>query len=303
MMKFTKMVAIEPTKLLPEWDERLKELADEAVFHDDIPENPTIIAERIGDADCVLLSYTTQIGAEVLEACPGIRYIGMCCSLYSPQSANVDILRANDLGIVVEGARDYGDTGVKEYLIHALVGRLQGRGAPMWKSDPMELTGVKIGVVGMGTLGTLVSETLRFFEADLHYYSRTRKPEIEEKLSCTYLPLNELLETVEIVVTCLPKNVTLFGEQEFGCFGAGKIFMNVSIAPAHEIGALKKWLDSPDTFALSDSVNGLGAEVAGLPNVIAGERNAGLTCLAKHRLGQIVVANAKDFLAQANTSE
>lgn len=173
----------------------------------------------------------------------------------------------------------------------------------MWKSDPMELTGVKIGVVGMGTLGTLVSETLRFFEADLHYYSRTRKPEIEEKLSCTYLPLNELLETVEIVVTCLPKNVTLFGEQEFGCFGAGKIFMNVSIAPAHEIGALKKWLDLPDTFALSDSVNGLGAEVAGLPNVIAGERNAGLTCLAKHRLGQIVVANAKDFLAQANTSE
>lgn len=32
MIKFKKMVAIEPTKLLPEWDEKLKEFAEEAIF-------------------------------------------------------------------------------------------------------------------------------------------------------------------------------------------------------------------------------------------------------------------------------
>lgn len=298
MRKFKKMVAIEPTKLLPEWDERLKELADDAVFHEDIPESPAVIAERIGDADCVILSYTTQIGAEVLDACPGIRYIGMCCSLYSPQSANVDILRANDLGIVVKGARDYGDIGVKEYVIHALVARLQGRGAPMWKADPMELTGVKVGVIGLGTLGTLVAETLRFFDTDVHYYSRTRKLDVEERLSCTYRPLNELLDDVEIVITCLTKNVVLFDDDAFARFGPGKIFMNVSIAPGHDVAALRRWLSLPGTFAMSDSVNGIGAEVADLPNVIAGERNAGLTYLAKHRLGGIVVDNAKEFLSR-----
>ena len=35
------------------------------------------------DADAVLLSYTSQINRYILERCPNVRYIGMCCSLYS----------------------------------------------------------------------------------------------------------------------------------------------------------------------------------------------------------------------------
>ena len=44
-------------------------------------------------------------------------------------------------------------------------------------------------------------------------------------------------------------------------------------------------------------VEGLsGPEIAELPNVSAGTRSAGLTFLAKQRLGEIVVENAKRFL-------
>ena len=52
------------------------------------------IVRRIGDADGVLVSYTSRIGREVLERCPQVRYVGMCCSLYSEASANVDIAYA-----------------------------------------------------------------------------------------------------------------------------------------------------------------------------------------------------------------
>ena len=48
----------------------------------------------------------------ILERCPNVRYIGMCCSLYSPESANVDIRYANERGITVTGIRDYGEKGV-----------------------------------------------------------------------------------------------------------------------------------------------------------------------------------------------
>lgn len=297
MNRFRKMVAIEPTKLLPEWDDRLRGCADSSVFYEGIPTSTAEIVDRIADADCVLLSYTSRIEGEVLQACPKIRYIGMCCSLYSPESANVDILTANDLGIVVKGARDYGDIGVREYVIHALVGLLQGRGGPMWQAEPMELTDLKIGVVGMGTLGTMVARTLKYFDADVWYYSRTRKPELEAELPCSYLPLKELLSTVDIVISCLNKNVILFGEDEFEVFGPGKIFMNVSISPGHVISALEDWLDLPGTFALGDSVAAIGAELVGLDNVMVGGRNAGLTYQAKHRLGSIVLENMKEFLA------
>lgn len=296
--RFKKMVAIEPTKLLPEWDGKLKTYAEEVIFYDDIPKDNAEIIHRIGDADCVMLSFTSRIEREVIEACKQLKYIGMCCSLYSPESANVDILTAEKLGIVVTGVRDYGDEGVKEYVISELVRLLQGRGEAMWKDEPMELTGVKVGIVGMGTVGTLLAKTLNFFNTELSYYSRTRKPEVEEAYNCKYLPLAELLSEVDVLITCLNKNVVLLGEQEFEAFGNGKILMNVSISPSHEIPALRKWLEDPSNFAFSDTAIGIGPELAELNNVYAGSRNAGLTYLAKHRLAEKVVNNISAFLEQ-----
>lgn len=295
MKKFKKMVAIEPTKLLPEWDEKLKKLAEEAIFYEDVPTESAVIIDRIGDADCVMLSFTSFIDRTVLDACPNIRYIGICASLYAPENANVDILYAEKKGIVVTGVRDYGDEGVKEYAISELVRLLQGRGPAMWKAEPMELTDVKVGIVGMGTVGSLLARTMDFFGMDVNYYSRTRKPAIEKELGMTYRPLAELLAEVDILITCLNKNVVLLDEEAFRTFGNGKILMNVSIAPSHEVPALKQWLAQPGNYAFSDTEAGLGAEVIGLPNVFTGKINAGLTSMAKVRLAQKVIQNIEAF--------
>lgn len=299
--KFRKMVAIEPTKLLPEWDERLKSYAEEVIFYEDLPKSDEEIIQRIGDADCVMLSFTTRIEQPVIEACEQVKYIGMCCSLYSPESANVAILAAEEKGITVTGVRDYGDEGVKEYAVSELVRLLQGRGDAMWKDEPMELTNVKIGIVGMGTVGTLLAKTFDFFGADVSYYSRTRKPQVEADYHCNYLPLNDLLPSVDILITCLNKNIVLLGEKEFELFGEGKILMNVSISPSHELPALKKWLENPTNYAFSDTAIGLGEEVAKLPNAYTGTRNAGLTYLAKHRLAEKVITNVERFLKENNS--
>lgn len=297
MKKFKKMVAIEPTKLAPEWDERLKEYAEEAIFYDDISQDAAEIVSRIGDADCALLSFTSFIDSAVIDACPNLKYIGMCCSLYAPESANVDILYANEMGIEVTGIRDYGDEGVKEYAVSELVRLLQGRGPAMWQDEPVELTDLKIGIVGMGTVGSLLARTFNFFGADLFYYSRTRKQELEKELSMRYLPLSELLPEVDILITSLNKNVVLLGAQEFATFGDGKILMNVSIAPSHEVAALEDWLAFEGNYALSDTKAGLSLTKP-FPNAFVGERSAGLTSAAKVRLAQKVIANIEAYLGK-----
>ena len=121
MDKFRKLVAIEPLGLTPEAVGRLGDYAEELVFFDDIPQDDRTVADRIGDADAVLLSHTSRITDRAMAACPEIRYIGMCCSLYSPESANVDIIYARNHGIEVSGIRDYGDEGVVEYAVSELV--------------------------------------------------------------------------------------------------------------------------------------------------------------------------------------
>ncbi|MHC5248387.1 NAD(P)-dependent oxidoreductase [Enterococcus sp. LJL90] len=269
--KFQKLVAIEPTRLLPEDESRLKELAVDSIFYDNQPENDNEIISRIGNADGVFVSFSTEISGNVIEHCPNIQYIGMCCSLYAPESANVDILTAEKRGIIVKGVRDYGDEGVREYVMSELIKFLQGRDRPQWKTEVLELTGLKIGIVGMGTLGSLITNTLHFFQAELFYYSRSRKPEIEKELSCTYLPLAELLQEVDVLITCLNKNVCLIGKKEFELFGSGKLFMNVSGSPVHEMSALKDWLKNPNNYGLSDTIEGLGKEVSDFPNVFTGK--------------------------------
>ena len=297
---FRKISIIEPVNFPDAWVDRIASLAEETVRYTGLPDSNAEIIRRIGGADAVLVSYTTRIDREVIAACPGLRYIGMCCSLYSPESANVDIREAEKRGIVVTGIRDYGDEGVGEYVVSELVRLLHGFGPHMWRAEPMEFTGLSAGILGMGTTGALVAGTLRYFGCHTFYYSRTRKPALEAEKGHEFLPLEELLPKVDILCTCLNKNVVLLREHEFGLLGEGKILINTSIGPSHEVPAAKKWLQGAGNYLLSDTRDGIDPTggLLGLPNVICAGKSAGITAMARERLGKKVLDNIQNFLQE-----
>ena len=295
---FEKLVAIEPVNLVPSALQKLHEYAKEVVLYEDIPSGDEEIIRRIGNADAVLLSYTSRIEKNVLEACPAIRYIGMCCSLYSEASANVDIRTARAKNITVYGVRDYGDQGVVEYVVSELIRYLHGFGAKQWQEMPVELVGLKIGMVGLGTSGQLIGTGLQELGADLYYFSRTRKLEQEEK-NIKYLPLKELLNTVDVVCTCLNKNVILLHEEQFQWLGNHKIVFNTSIGPSHDLPALAKWLDHGDNEFFCDTAAALGDDTGKLlasPHVNCMNKSSGLTRQALERLSEKVLKNIETFL-------
>ena len=297
---FHKLVAIEPVSLVKEAEKELFHYAREVVLYEDIPADDEEIIRRIGDADGVLLSYTSKISSHVLETCPNIKYVGMCCSLYSKESANVDIAYAEEHGITVYGVRDYGDAGVVEYAICELVRFLHGYDRPMWKDIPVEITGLKVGIVGMGVSGGMIADALKFMGADVSYYSRSRKAEYEEK-GMKYRPLHELLEYNEVVFTCLNKNVILLHEEEFKKLGNGKILFNTSIGPAFEAGDLKNWLDSGDNRFACDTEGAIGdatGELAKHSGVFCVNASAGRTRQAFEILSKKVIENIRKFLGE-----
>jgi lactate dehydrogenase-like 2-hydroxyacid dehydrogenase len=295
---FKKLVAIEPVSLIPSAEKKLHEYAEEVVLFDGIPSGDAEIIRRIGDADAVLLSYTSRIEKNVLDACPGIRYIGMCCSLYSEASANVDIRTARSKNITVYGVRDYGDQGVIEYVTSELIRYLHGFGAKQWQELPVELTGLKVGIVGLGTSGQLIAAGLAALGADLYYFSRTRKPEQEAK-NIRYLPLKELLNSVDVVCTCLNKNIILFHNEQFEWLGNHKIMFNTSIGPSHDLPALAKWLEHGDNEFFCDSAAALGDDTGKLlasPHVNCMNVSSGRTRQAFDRLSEKVLKNIETFL-------
>lgn len=293
---FNKLVAIEPVKLVPTAEEKLEEYAKEVILFTDVPTNDEEIIRRIGDADAVLLSYTSTIGKLVLDACTGIRYIGMCCSLYSEESANVDIRTAREKNIIVTGIRDYGDQGVVEYVVSELIRYLHGFGDKQWQELPVELTKLKIGIVGLGTTGKMIAAGLQALGGDLYYFSRSRKPEQEAK-GIQYLPLKELLQTVEVVCTCLNKNVILLHEEQFTWLGNHKILFNTSIGPAHDVAALTNWLAHGDNEFFCDTAGGVGDDaLLSHPHINCLRVSSGMTKEAYDRLSEKVLGNIEDFL-------
>ena len=295
MKKFRKLVAIEPVSLIPAAEKELYELAEEVILYGDIPSTDEEIAARVGDADCVLLSYTSRLERGALELCPEVKYIGMCCSLYSPESANVDIRYAASRGITVTGIRDYGDEGVIEYVVSELVRLLHGFGEEPWEEMPREITGLKVGVVGLGKSGGMIADAMHFFGAEVSYFARSEKEWAAEK-GYRFLPLKELLTESDVVFCCLNKNTVLLHKEEFEALGNRKILFNTGLSPAWDEEPLQAWLEG-DNRLYCDTLGALGGEQwLAHRNVRCMGVSTGRTKQAFVRLSEKVLANMKNYL-------
>lgn len=300
-MIFKKLVGIEPLELIPSANKKLESYAETLILHEDQPKNASEIVERIGDADGVLLSFRSTLTRDILEQCPNIKYIGMCCSLYSPESANVDIHYANSRGITVKGVRDYGDEGVVEYVISELVRCLHGFGTTSdgkprspWSTIPREITGTKVGIVGLGKSGGMIADALHFFGAHISYFARSEKNDAKAK-GYRFLPLRELLSENEVIITCLNKNTVLLHEAEFEALGNRKILFNTGLSPAWDAVSFEKWLNG-DNVMYSDTLGALGEErLLKYPNVNCLQISSGRTQQAFRRLSEKVLANLTDY--------
>lgn len=299
MEKFNKLVAIEPVNMVQGALARMESLAEKVVMYDDIPSSQDEIVKRIGDADAVLLSFTSSLPEETLKRCPNVKYVGMCCSLYSPESANVDIKYAEANGICVKGIRDYGDEGVIEYVVSELVRCLHGFGQSAWFGAPSEITGLKVGIIGLGKSGGMIADAMKFFGAEVTYFARSMKPQAESK-GFRFIPLGDLLESSDVVFCCLNRNTVLLHEDEFKRLGNHKILFNTGLSPAWDEAPFAEWLDG-DNICFCDTVGAAGGtRFLDHPHMHCVRVSSGLTAQSYYRLTDKVIANMESYLKSAN---
>lgn len=290
--------------VLPEGNSRLKPLAatlgnyaDEVRTFSDGPSSPSHLIDRVADADCILPMGGTRLDAVVLEACPRLRYIGLGATLFHGESSNIDLAIAEQRGIVVTGARDYGDIGVAEWVVSVGVQFLK---QPRWNA---ELAGTSCGVVGAGAAGSLTARTLAALGAEVFYFSRSRKPDLE----CTgvrSLELVELLRRCRIVSLHLPRRVTLIGQTEVDALGDKKLLVNTSVGLPVEDAALRSWIGREGNAFAADA-DGIGklADVARRhPRIQYLDASAGYTQQAEQRLFAQVERQLNMFLNGAHSS-
>ena len=297
-MKFNKIVAVDDTGIRPWALNELKRLTDgEVQLFSDLPASDEEILRRIGDAECVLVSWNTKLSPRVISEAPKLRYIGMCCSLFDEASSNVHIPSARERNIVVKGIFHYGDEGMIEFILAELIRLGKGIGEHQWKNEPVELYKRKLGIIGLGTTGKMLAERARAFQMDLFYFSRNRKYDLEQK-GIKYLPLEELLKEVEIISLHLPRNTQILDQQAFDLLGENKILVNTSLGLTFEKGPFLDWVQRSGNFAILDGV-GMGSfreEFEKYPNVLLTPIVSGWTLEAKNRLSEKVLENIRTYM-------
>lgn len=210
-------------------------------------------AGRIGTAEIVLTNKTV-IDRDLLDACPGIRYIGVLATGYNV----VDVQAASERQIPVCNVPSYGTEAVAQHAMALLLelcnhvgmhdqavrgGQWQRSGEfCFWNAPLMELAGKTMGIVGMGRIGRKTAELARAFGMKVIYYDRNCVPGEGEPVT-----LQELLSRADVVSLHCPlfaQTERMINAQSLQSMKRGALLINTSRGGLVDTQALAEALQS-----------------------------------------------------------
>jgi phosphoglycerate dehydrogenase-like enzyme len=292
MKKFNKIVPINILYLPKFAEEEIGNYSEQPVqfIKEEMVEKDVI--QVIGDAEAVLGSWNCKINSSILDACPNIKYIGIC----GTSLTNIDVLEVEKRGIILKNVTDYGDEAAAEFVFAQLLNLFRGIGKFQWKDQPAELNEKIIGIVGLGALGKQIARLALGFNMKVLYYSRTRNKEWEEK-GLIFTPLQDLLTESNIVSLTTPRNLNIVGKVEFDLMQPNSIFVNMAIGDVFDIQGFTSWISKDNNYAIFDNQDYV-AQLAGLKNVIVDQRPAARTSESLDRIGKKFINNIESYLGE-----
>ena len=258
-MKFKKILAvnISDSSLDKTYWNRLSSLAENFVSIQD-----SELKRNLKDVDGLLVPFGYNVDKKLMDSIPSLKYVGILATAYG----KVDIAHAKSKNIIVCNLPGYSTEAVAEFVFSALLEnmRLLEKGKIQARQENYDFAGFPakeiknkiFGILGMGSIGTRTAELALAFGAQVCYWSRSRKPEIEKK-GAIYIDADELLKTGDIISlhfaeTSYTQN--FINKERIALIKKGAILINTSPMELIEFNALNERLKINDmTFILDHS--------------------------------------------------
>ncbi len=219
----------------------------EAVYCDTRNEDPAELVKRSEGAECVVLS-NIRFGKEILSELPDLKYINVAFT--GVDLVDVDYCR--EKGIRVSNCAGYSTVAVADLVFGFVIDLARNilpcndvvrKGGTKNGLVGFELEGKKFGVIGAGAIGSRVLRIAQAFGCETYAYNRSAK----EIPGVTFLPMEELLATCDIIsvhVPQTPATIGMIGEKEFALMKPGALFINTARGPIVDSKALADALNS-----------------------------------------------------------
>ncbi|NER94317.1 MAG: hypothetical protein F6J86_10830 [Symploca sp. SIO1B1] len=250
----------------------------------------------VPEMDGLLVSIRTKIDASLLEKARKLRYIGVSGSSLN----NIDMEAATRLGIQVSNVVGYCDTETAEFVIFVAYALARGVLRKDWPEFPYSLHGKTLGIIGMGRTGTSLCKLARGIGMHVLYYSRTRKPELED--TCiAYSKLEDVVFKSDIISLHVPPHTQALTAKDFSRMRHSAVLVNTCIGQIFREEDLIKWLSLRSNTAIFDSISARAYErVFSQKNAIRLEAAAYATSESMMRIREGLLQNARTFLIKSS---
>ena len=303
------------TRKLPEAIEtRMMELFDTRLNLDDKPMSKAELIEAVKVADVLVPTVTDRIDAGILShANPDLRLIAS----FGTGVDHIDLAAARQRGITVSntpGVLTEDTADMTMSLILAVPRRLTEGERKVragewngWSPTHMlghRIWGKRLGIIGMGRIGTAVARRAKAFGLSIHYHNRRRVHEdLEQELEATYWEsLDQMLARMDIIsVNCphTPATFHLLSARRLKLMQPTSYLVNTSRGEVVDENALTRLLSSDaiagaglDVFEHEPSVN---PKLKSMDNVVLLPHMGSATIEGRIDMGEKVLINIKTF--------
>ena len=241
--------------------EPLKQLGDLTVYDRTPVSDREEIIRRIGDAQ-VVFTNKTPLDRQVMEACPGLKFISVLATGYNV----VDVACARERGIPVSNIPSYGTDAVGQFAIallleicHHIGHHDQAVKAGRWTSSPdwcfwdyplIELAGKTMGIIGFGRIGRKTGQIAAAMGMKVLAYDRNETE--EGRQLAAYTDLDTLLARSDVIALhcpLFPETEGIICRETIGKMKDGVIILNNSRGPLIVEADLAEALNAGKVYA------------------------------------------------------
>ncbi|MGE4011581.1 MAG: 2-hydroxyacid dehydrogenase [Alphaproteobacteria bacterium] len=309
-----KPVVIVTRKLPDVIETRMMELFDTRLNRDDKPMTQAELIQAAKTADVLVPTVTDRIDKAVLaQAGPKLRLIAS----FGTGVDHIDLASARDRGIIVTNTPGVltEDTADMTMALILAVARRLAEGERIIRSGKWQgwaptlmlgnrIWGKRIGIIGMGRIGSAVARRAKGFGLSVHYHNRRPVPkDIENELEATYWEsLDQMLAHMDIVsINCphTPATYHLLSARRLKLLKPKAIVVNTSRGEVIDENALTRMLANHelagaglDVYEHEPAVN---PKLLELDNVVLLPHMGSATTEGRIDMGEKVIINIKTF--------
>ena len=261
--------------------------------------------------DGILSSLTDKIDKETIEKLPETVKI---ISNFAVGFGNIDIEAAKKRNIIVTNTPDVLTDATAEIAMLLILGACRRASEGMnwvrkenwkWSADFLigkQLTGSRLGILGMGRIGRALAKIAKSFGMEIHYRNRTKLSDDKEMGATFHDNIKSLFSVSDVLSICCPatkETKNIINKESIKFFPDGAVVSNSARGDMIDDKAMTEALKSGKIYSLGiDVYNGepnIHPDYLTLPNVFVLPHLGSATKKTRTAMADLAVNNLRDY--------